>query len=90
MKVFNKETHWLCQYSDWAEGGAPGFNSQQGQGFPLCHQIQTSSGTNPTYQIDTGAFSTGHEANYSPPFRAGVKNAWSYTSTPPMYSWHGT
>jgi hypothetical protein len=26
----------------------------------------------------------GHEADHSPPFSAEVKNAWSYTSTPPI------
>jgi hypothetical protein len=26
----------------------------------------------------------GHEADHSPPFSAEVRNAWSYTSTPPV------
>jgi len=26
----------------------------------------------------------GHEADYSPPSSAEVKNAWNYTSTPPV------
>jgi len=29
------------------------------------------------------------KVNHSPPSSAQVKNAWSYTSTPPMYSWRG-
>jgi hypothetical protein len=43
----------------------------------------------PTIKWITGALSPGvkrpdRESNHSPPSRAEVKNAWSYTSTPPM------
>jgi len=31
----------------------------------------------------------GNEADYSHPSSAEVKNAWCYTSTPNMSSWHG-
>jgi len=30
------------------------------------------------------------EADHSPPSCAKVKNTWSYSSTPPMSSWHDT
>jgi len=30
------------------------------------------------------AFHSGREADHSPPSRAEVKNAWSYTCTPPI------
>jgi len=30
----------------------------------------------------------GREADHLPPTSVEVKDAWSYTSTPPMYSWH--
>jgi hypothetical protein len=33
---------------------------------------------------------TGCEADHQTPSSAKVKNAWSYTSTPPMSSWCGT
>jgi hypothetical protein len=32
---------------------------------------------------------TGHEADHSPPSKAKVKNAWSYTSALSMSWWHG-
>jgi hypothetical protein len=31
----------------------------------------------------------GHEADYSPPSSVEIKNAWSYTSTPPIRLLHG-
>jgi len=37
-------------------------------------------GTGSSFSGDEAA---GREADYSPPFSAAVKNAWSYTSTPP-------
>jgi hypothetical protein len=46
-------------------------------------------------EIDTGTLSPGikrpgREADYSPPSSTGVKNAWTYTSTPPyvFMAWH--
>jgi hypothetical protein len=46
--------------------------------------------THPPNHWVTGAFSLwvkqlGHEADHSPPSSAEVKNAWSYTSTPPIH-----
>jgi len=46
--------------------------------------------TQPPIQQVPGALSLGvkqwgHEASHSPPYRLEAKNAWSYTSTPPIY-----
>jgi len=48
--------------------------------------------THPPMQWVTGALSLevkrlGHEADYSPPSSAEVKNAWSYILTPHTSSW---
>jgi len=57
--------------------------------FSLPHRIQTGSGAHPaSHPMGTGdsfpgVKRTGREADRSPPSSAGVKNAWSYTSTPP-------
>jgi hypothetical protein len=40
--------------------------------------------TQPPIQWVLGALSPGREADHSPPYNAKVKNAWSYTSTPPI------
>jgi hypothetical protein len=45
--------------------------------------------TQPPFQWVPGALSLGvkrpeHEADHSPPYGADVKDAWSYTSTPPV------
>jgi hypothetical protein len=59
-------------------------------GISLHHRVQTGSGAQPaSYPMDTGGFSLGlkrleREADHSPPSSAEVKNAWSYTSTPPI------
>jgi hypothetical protein len=56
--------------------------------FTLHHRVQNGSGAHPaSYPMDTGdsfpgGKAAGHEADQSPPSSAGVKNAWSYTSTP--------
>jgi len=34
--------------------------------------------------MGTGGSYPGREADYSPPTSAELKNAWSYTSTPPV------
>jgi hypothetical protein len=59
---------------------------------PLPYSNQTGSGAHPTsYPMNAGAFFTlvvkrpGHEADYSPPSSAEIKNVWSYTSTPSIY-----
>jgi hypothetical protein len=50
--------------------------------------------TQPSIQWVPGVLSLGlklpeREADHSPPSSVEVKNAWSYTSIPPMSSWHG-
>jgi hypothetical protein len=56
--------------------------------FSLCY-VQTGSQACPaSYPMGTrGSFLgikwLGYETDHSPPSSAGVKNAWSYTSTPP-------
>jgi hypothetical protein len=58
--------------------------------FSLHHLVQHGSGAHPaSYPMGTeGCFSggkaAGREADHSPPSNAEVKNAWSYTSTPPI------
>jgi hypothetical protein len=58
--------------------------------FSLHHHVQNGSRAHPaSYPMDTrGSFPgvewPGHEADHSPPSSAKVKNAWSYTSTPPI------
>jgi len=39
--------------------------------------------------LSPGVKQLGHKAKYSPSSSAEVKNAWRYTSTSPMSSWHG-
>jgi len=63
--------------------------------FSLLHLIQTGFGTHPVfYPVDIrgpslGVNCPGHEADYSPPSSAKVKNAWCYTSTANTSSWSG-
>jgi len=67
------------------QAGQPVFSSWKGQWwdfFCLCHYIQTASGAHPTSYPTGSGGSSGREADNSPPSGAGVKNAWSYTSTP--------
>jgi hypothetical protein len=52
--------------------------------FSLHHRIQTGSEVHPGYPMGIRASSPGGEADQSPPSSAEVKNAWSYTSTPPI------
>jgi hypothetical protein len=58
--------------------------------FSLHHRVQNGSGTHPaSYPMGTrgsfpGVKRPGREADHSPPCSAEVKNAWSYTSTPPI------
>jgi len=67
-----------------------GFYSQQGLGIFLFTTSDTALGLNhPPIQWVPRAFSLGvkwpgHEADHTPPSSAGVKNAWSYTSLPPI------
>jgi hypothetical protein len=58
--------------------------------FSLHHHVQNGSGTHPaSYPVGTrGSLPRvkrpEREADHSPPSSAEVKNAWSYTSTPPI------
>jgi hypothetical protein len=58
--------------------------------FSLHHRVQNGSGAHPaSYPMGTGALSLGvkspgREADHLHPSSAEVKNAWSYTSTPPV------
>jgi hypothetical protein len=57
--------------------------------FSLHHRVQTCSGAHPAYLMGTGALSLGakrpgREADHSPPSSAEIKNAWIYTSNPPI------
>jgi hypothetical protein len=62
--------------------------------FSICHRVQFGSGAHPaSFQWVPGALTPrvereGREADHSPPSSADVKNAWSYTSTPPV-GFHG-
>jgi hypothetical protein len=67
------------------------FESRQGLGIflPTTVSRRALGPTQPPIQWVTGALSVGvkwpgHEADHSPPPSAEVKNAWSYTSTPPV------
>jgi hypothetical protein len=71
-----------------------GFNCRRGLTvglfFSLRHRLRTGFGGHSAYcTIGTGALilrlkRQGREADHSPPSSAEVKNAWSYTSTPPI------
>jgi hypothetical protein len=58
--------------------------------FSVHHRVQNGSGTHPgSYSVGTGGTfpgvkRLGREADHSSPSSAEVKNAWSYTSTPPI------
>jgi hypothetical protein len=56
--------------------------------FSLHHLVQNSSGAHsasyPPGALSLGIKRPGREADHSPPSSAEVKNAWSYTSTPPI------
>jgi hypothetical protein len=65
-----------------------GFDPRQGLGIFL---FATGSVAHPapiqwvTGTLSQGVKRPGCEADHSPPFSAEVKNAWSYTSTHPIY-----
>jgi hypothetical protein len=58
--------------------------------FSLHHRVQNDSGAHSaSYPMGTtssslGVKRPGREADHSPPSSAEVKNAWRYTSTPPI------
>jgi hypothetical protein len=69
--------------------GDRGSISESGRDFSLRYCIQTGSGPHPaSYRMGAGGSfpgvrRPGREADHSPPCSAEVKNAWSYTFTPP-------
>jgi hypothetical protein len=78
------------------QAGWLGFNSCQGEWWdffllttsglalgPIQPLIQWELGVSPP-----GLKCPGCEADHSPPSSAKIEGAWSYTSTPRMYSWH--
>jgi hypothetical protein len=89
-------TYYLIMSADrsvvwrWATGWMIGGSSPGRAGNFSRHRIQAGSGTHPaSYPIGKRYPSLGvkrpvHEADHSPPSSAEVKNAWSYTSTPPI------
>jgi hypothetical protein len=78
-------------YSTGLGAGWLGFESRQGLGiFLFASASRPALGpTQPPIQWISGALSLvikrpGREADHSPPSSAEVKNAWGYTSTPPI------
>jgi hypothetical protein len=72
--------------SGWSEVRVPAW----AWNFSPHHCVQTGSGAHPaSYPVGKGTLSLGikrpgRKANHSPRSSAKVKNAWSYTSTPPI------
>jgi hypothetical protein len=66
-----------AQYSDWTSG----VWFLTGQDFSLRHKVQTGCGL--PWFFARGIKRQGREANHSRLSSAEVKNAWSYTFTPP-------
>jgi hypothetical protein len=73
----------------WA--GRPGFKSRKGLGFSVLATASRSTlgSTDPPIQWVLSVISAGvkrpeHEADHSSQLSAEVKNAWSFTSTPPL------
>jgi hypothetical protein len=52
--------------------------------FSLRHRVQIRSGAQWVPVALTPGEGPGHEADYSCPTSAEVKNAWNYSSTPPI------
>jgi len=88
-----QEPKKFSQYTDGLRAGQPGFNFWQVQWWILSlrHRVQTGSGFHPdSFPVGTvDSYSRGkvvclaREVNHSAPPISEVKNAWSYTSTPP-------
>jgi hypothetical protein len=84
-------SRWAQWYRAGLRGGWSVVRVPAGAGnFPLHHHVQTGSGAHPvSYPMGTrGSFPVGErprrEADHAPPSSVEVKNAWSYTSTPPI------
>jgi hypothetical protein len=53
--------------------------------FSLRHRIQTCSEAHPaSFKMGSGGFHAGGKANHTPPSSAKIKEAWTYTSIPPI------
>jgi hypothetical protein len=86
MLIYSHSGIALCYRLDDRE-----FKSQQGLGvslFTIASRLALRP-TQPLIQWAPGALSLevkwlGHEVDHSPPSNAEVKNAWNYTSTPPI------
>jgi len=57
--------------------GVLGFDSWRGLGIFLFTTVSRTA-------LSLGVKRPEREANHSPPSRAEIENAWSYTSTPPI------
>jgi hypothetical protein len=87
---------WIFTYSSVSivtelRAGRPGFDSWQWKGIFLSTTASNPAlgFTQPPNLMGSGVFSLGikrpeHEADHSPVSSAEIKNAWSYTSTPPI------
>jgi hypothetical protein len=73
---------WKCE--DSSVGLATGLNDRRTEVQLPSDIFLVSSGAHPdSHLMGTKTLSPGHEADHSPSSSAEVKNAWSYTSTPP-------
>jgi hypothetical protein len=76
----------------WIKGENPGINNNKKKipvGARFFAYVQTGPGAYPaSYTMGTGSFPgvqrPGRGADHPPPTSAGVKNEYSYTSTPPL------
>jgi len=69
----------VAQSVQWQGYGLDDRRSIPGRGGVLCHRHRLQIGVS----LPRGKVA-GREADHSPPSRAEVKNAWRYTSTPPI------
>jgi hypothetical protein len=75
----------------WLRAGQPGFDARQGKIFLFTTTSRPALGAHPaSYQMGTEVLSSGvkrleRKSNHSSVSRAKVKNARSYTSTPPCF-----
>jgi hypothetical protein len=95
-RLLNRCQTGVSQYSDSTTGWMTRVRvPSRAQIFSLSYRIHTVSGLiKPPNKCKRGCFSPGvkrpvHEADNSPPSSVEVKNAWSYSSTPPyVMSWY--
>jgi hypothetical protein len=83
----------LCRYSEGLRAGRPGFNSGQGQNFPLLHSVQTGSVAHPAFcRMGTvgsfpGVKRPGREADHPPPSSVQIRNDGVIPPLPYTSSW---